>query len=238
MAKPAKRFFRARRPVGGKRKLKSGVKRFVFFAFCALTAAAAYTAASLDARLLPPVLAVVEKTAKNRVNASIDHSLRKITDENALETSDFLVKTTDAQGMVNSLSVNTLLVNDLCGRLAADIGKELESSGRETVRIPLATITGLRAFANAGPALPITVLPVGGAVVDYESAFESVGINQVNFRLWLRVDAAVRVVNPVQNQDILVSRKVALVNTVFSGQVPDTYLNNTPVVPLPLTGEP
>jgi len=66
---------------------------------------------------------------------------------------------------------------------------------------------------------------MGNAQVDYETGFEAVGINQVNFQVWLKVDSVIAVVNPLQRQEITVSRKVSLVNTVITGEVPSVYLS-------------
>ena len=215
-----------------RRKRLRGMRQIVFLLFSVFVLSGAFFLSSVDARILPPVLEIIEKTAVNSINASIDHSLQKIAAQNTLDASDFFSVTTDANGMVNALSVNTVLVNDLCSRLAVAISEELTHIGKQTVHIPIATLLNWRAFANTGPTMPITVLPVGNAVVDFETTFESVGINQINFQLWLNVASSVRVVNPVQNHDVAVSRKIALVNTVFSGQVPETYMHNMPFIPI------
>ena len=222
-------FAKGNRPKPAKAAKRRHFRGMLFALFSLVVLSGAFFLSNVDSRILPPVLEIIDMTARNYINASIDQSLQTVTEQNTLQASDFYSKTLDESGMVNALSVNTVLVNNLCARLATDISARLEAIGSQTVQIPVAAIFNWRAFANVGPSFPITVLPVGNAVVDYETVFESVGINQVNFQLWLKVDSSVQVVNPIQNQEITVSRKLALVNTVFSGRVPETYLHNTPV---------
>ncbi len=203
---------------------------FILFSACIL--ALAYTLGNLDKKILPPVMATMEKTAKNKINQAIDTSLQRAVTQKGLNADDFYLKTTDTSGMINALSINTVLVNNMCSQMAVDISRELEQIGQTTVQIPISTILNLQSFANIGPTYPITVMPIGNATVDYDTSFEAVGINQIHFQLWLKVDSFVRVVNPIQEQEIIVSRKIALVNTVFSGKVPDTYMGGVPFAPL------
>jgi len=51
----------------------------------------------------------------------------------------------------------------------------------------------------------------------------------VNFQVVLNVDCQIQILLPFDHQDMTVSRTVVLVNTVFSGQVPDSYYQNLPV---------
>jgi hypothetical protein len=69
------------------------------------------------------------------------------------------------------------------------------------------------------------MLPTGNALVNYESRFGAVGINQAHFEVWLTVVSTIRIINPVQSSTVTVIREVSLVDTVISGVVPDTYLN-------------
>jgi len=47
------------------------------------------------------------------------------------------------------------------------------------------------------------------------------------------VESVVRIINPVQSSEIVVTRNVSLVDTIISGVVPDTYLSvDTPMLNL------
>ena len=59
--------------------------------------------------------------------------------------------------------------------------------------------------------------------VDYETAFSSVGINQINYKIWLAVHLELRIVNPLYREDITLERKIMLADLVFSGKVPAHY---------------
>ena len=66
-------------------------------------------------------------------------------------------------------------------------------------------------------------MPMGAVKVDYETAFSSVGINQINYKIWLSVKMELRIVNPLYQEELTLSRKIMLADLVFSGRVPNHY---------------
>jgi len=226
------RFFRRKRKRRSKERASFSEKKnksrfravFVCFilAIMILSASGVY---SLDKRLMPSVLTVVDMKSKTKINAVINDSVGEIVKELGVSSSDFYERTTDGDGRILSMSVNTLLVNDICSRVAMDVSGKLVTLEKEKISMPLGSLLGIQAFANHGPDYTVTIIPMGNAQVDYETGFEAVGINQVNFQVWLKVDSVIAVVNPLQRQEITVTRKVSLVNTVITGEVPSVYLS-------------
>ena len=203
------------------RRLKLAIA--LIFAATILTTAIAIS--RLDDRLMPIFSAQTSEIARNILNIAIDTALMYASD--GLTSEDFFTTTEDSDGMVLSLSVNTMLVNLVCNSMAVSIGNILGPPTVSRVRMPIGSLLNIDIFSNVGPTLPVTFRYVGGAVVDYETEFRAVGINQVNFQLWVTVESSIQIVNPLENRDITVSRKIALVDTVFSGRVPHMYLNLT-----------
>jgi len=124
--------------------------------------------------------------------------------------------------------VNTVLVNALCAEIADNISYEFISPNSKTISIPVGTLTGIDLLANVGPSYNVRVLPHGSAEVFYESHFESRGINQVNFQVWLDVAVNMRIINPLMPGEIVVERRVPIVNTVFSGKIPENFFGGYP----------
>jgi len=66
--------------------------------------------------------------------------------------------------------------------------------------------------------------PIGDATADYETSMTQAGVNQVNFQVWINVHTTVSIVNPLWSKDLEITRKLTLVNTVFNGEIPKTYI--------------
>lgn len=184
-----------------------------------------YIIIQVDKKILPSIIAMSNLITQNKVNQVINFSVSKVVEDLNLNSSDFYKKGLAETGNPNSFSINTILVNDFCNKVSVNISNQLDLMGDEKISIPIGTLFSIGLLSNFGPKYYVRILPMGTSSVEYESSFESVGINQVNFQIWLKIDSEVQIVNPLQKEKITVSRKVSLVNTVMSGEVPPAYLN-------------
>jgi len=179
-------------------------------------------------RTMPLVNAIATLEARNRINKIILDTINQTVVDSDIVTSDFYSKTEDTDGMLTSLAVNTVLVNALCAELADNISDEFMAPDSTAISIPMGTLTGIELLANVGPSYNVRVLPHGSAEVYYETRFESAGINQINFQVWLDVSVNMRIINPLLPGEIIVERRVPIVNTVFSGKVPENFFGGMP----------
>jgi sporulation protein YunB len=183
----------------------------------------AYGYYRFDRHILPLVLASADLELKTVINSAIYTEVQKIIRDRGVDASDFYINSLEPGGG-NVLAVNTVLVNDICNSAALAISDKLSGMEPAPVSVPVGMAFGLDTLANAGPEFTFRLRPTGNALVNYETKFEAVGINQVHFMVWLTVVSTVKIINPVQSATVTVTREVSLVDTVITGTVPDTYL--------------
>ena len=208
---------------GGRKKRRRGW--FAALGGLVVLCLAAGCVSAADRRLVPIALSLAEGRLSVETNAVYQAALAEIVIESGLVSADFYSKTVDENGRIADLSVNTLLVNALCASLAARISQELAARGIFAAEVPLGALFGVDILANLGPKVAVKLLHTGGATVEYESAFEAAGINQINFRISLRIESALRTANPMRAEALTMTRTVPLVNTVFAGEIPAVYLS-------------
>ncbi|MCL2462352.1 MAG: sporulation protein YunB [Defluviitaleaceae bacterium] len=207
----------------GKKKRHGRLKFFLVLSVLVLIII--YLFRQFDTKMLPPALAMANMKVKTQMNVAINNALQKIIADKNATAEDFFTRVLDTNGKISSISVNTVLVNEVCDAAAVSISQELSTLTGEKVAIPVGALLGLDSLANTGPMYRFTVLPVGDATVDYESTIDTAGINQTMFQVYITVTAAVQIVNPLQNGEVDVSRKIPLVNAVLANDVPSAYLN-------------
>jgi len=179
-----------------------------------------------DRRILPMVLEAAELRIQAEINNVINYVVQEIITERRVTAADFLIQSPYTVGHSGPvLSVNTVLVNDICNAAAQRISERLNNLEPEIVSVPMGMAFGLDTLAQTGPRFSFTLAPIGNALVDHESSFSAVGINQIHFAVWLTVESVVRIINPVHSSEIIVMRNVSLVDTVISGVVPETFVN-------------
>ena len=203
-----------------KSKLKKFVYRIVFFMLVAI-ALFLFGLIFINSRIMPAVMEVAKIHSQNRVNHAINSSMSAFVEQNALVASDFYTNSEMPRGF----SINTVLINQICAQLAVDITDLLAEQRREVISVPIGMAAGIDIIAALGPAINVTVVPMGNALVDFETSFTSVGINQVNFQVWLNIESTIGLVTPLQNRRITMTRRVALVDTVYSGEIPHFYFS-------------
>ena len=197
-------------------------RRILFKLVCVvflIVALCLFTLLFVNSRIMPSVLEIANIYSKNRVNHAINDALQAFIEQNSLVSEDFYMNST----MPNGFSVNTILINQICAQLAVEITELLAQRRGEKVSVPIGMITGIDMLASLGPNINVAVVPMGEARVDFETNFISVGINQVNFQIWLNIESTIGLVTPLQTRRITMTRRVALVDTVYSGEIPQFF---------------
>ena len=176
-----------------------------------------------DMEVLPTIIAISEKYAVNKVSKEIDKSVEKTIEEMKLFSDSFLNKNFNKGN--NYIDINTILINNVCLNVSENITENLNKIDDAKIELPIGLFSGINFFSGMGPKFKTSISSIGNATVDYETKFEAVGINQINFQIYLKINTKIAIINPLYKKDIDVSRKLMLVNTVFNGEVPKTYLD-------------
>ena len=183
----------------------------------------------LNKKIFDEILVQSEPTIKNKINLAIDSAVSNFVKKNRLTTSDFYNINLDG-GQINFFSVNNILINKFCCKLAVYIPNEfLKNSKSNEINFCLGTFLtsslGINFLNLTWPNIKIKILPVGSALIDYETKFLNAGINQTNFQVWLKVKFNSQIINPLNKEKFVFTKKIFLVNTLINGRIPDAYIN-------------
>lgn len=179
----------------------------------------------LDRQIIPTVLAMAKIKASSVATKAINQGITQSLLVNQTTMQDLISYDYNDQGDLISWNVNSIMINNLCASIVDNSMDELQNIGVVKFKIPLGNMTGSRLFANIGPEMSVDILPIGTVRVNYENDIRSTGINQVNHTVWLDVEATVQVVVPLFSDQVVVKRRVVLIDKVISGDVPPSYVN-------------
>ena len=171
--------------------------------------------------VMPISVKICQKYAITSINNIIQNSL--YSSSKNIKSEDFILRS-DNNGRLEYLSVNSMIVNNICAETASTVSQNLNNLTTSKIRLPLGVFTGLPILSHFGPSTTIRLQPIGDATADYETSMTQAGVNQVNFQVWINVHTTVSIVNPLWSKDLEISRKLTLVNTVFNGEIPKTYI--------------
>ena len=162
--------------------------------------------------VMPISVKICQKYAITSINNIIQNSL--YSSSKNIKSDDFILRS-DNNGRLEYLSVNSMIVNNICAETASTVSQNLNNLTTSKIRLPLGVFTGLPILSHFGPSTTIRLQPIGDATADYETSMTQAGVNQVNFQVWINVHTTVSIVNPLWSKDLEITRKLTLVNTVL-----------------------
>lgn len=171
--------------------------------------------------VMPISVKICQKYAITSINNIIQNSMYSASKN--IKSEDFILRS-DNNGRLEYLSVNSIIVNNICAETASTVSQNLNNLTTSKIRLPLGVFTGLPILSHFGPSTTIRLQPIGDATADYETSMTQAGVKQVNFQVWINVHTTVSIVNPLWSKDLEITRKLTLVNTVFNGEIPKTYI--------------
>lgn len=131
----------------------------------------------------------------------------------------------DSQGNISLIRANTVKLNYLSSELAIECNKQITEMGNIGVSVPIGWMSGNSAIYNLGPNMKVKIEPVGNMNVTYDSKFESAGINQTRHKIYLKVNAKVRILVPLNSEEIEVNCEIPVSETIIVGKIPDTAID-------------
>lgn len=128
------------------------------------------------------------------------------------------------EGNIILVQADTIKLNYLAAKLSTECNKELSEMKNSEIKVPLGWLSDKSVFYNLGPKITMGIEPMGNMSTSYESKFESAGINQTRHKIYLNVNAKIRLKLPMRNQDIEVTTQVPVSDTIIVGKIPNNTL--------------
>ena len=123
------------------------------------------------------------------------------------------------------LKTDVVIINKIASDIALEAERQFKELKNERIDIPIGALTGNKYLAGSGPNIGIQVIPTGNILTEIKNEFESTGINQTVYRIYLELTCKVNIVSQYKTIEDEVVNQVLLVETVIVGDVPQSYYN-------------
>ena len=123
------------------------------------------------------------------------------------------------------LKTDVVIINKIASDIALEAEKQFKELENEKIAIPIGALLGNKYLAGTGPNINIQVIPAGNILTEIKNEFESKGINQTVYRIYLELTSKVSIVSQHKTIEENIVNQVLLVETVIVGEVPDSYYN-------------
>lgn len=177
-------------------------------------------------QLRPVLNALVKVKAEAICNEIVNKAVLEVLEESNYDYSELVETQRGDDGSVLEITINPTTVNKLKSEVSLLIIKRISEVNNVRVDIPLGTILGVELLYGKGPDIPLYITLSGSAGTDFNSSFESGGINQTVHKLSLDITVDVSAVMPPASEKCTVKTSVIIAETVLVGDVPQGGLYN------------
>lgn len=174
--------------------------------------------------ILPTALLISEERLKKQATEIINETALDIY-SNDFDYSKIIIIDKDNDGNITLLRADTVKLNYLSSKLVLSMNRKVDELEEIGIKIPLGYMTKNLIFYNLGPKINVKMNQVGNITSDYESIFESAGINQTRHKIYLNVHMKMRVVVPFNSEEVEITSQIPIAETIIVGKIPDTSIN-------------
>ena len=174
----------------------------------------------------PIIISSSEYKVRSLALKAVNSAIAEVVAE-AVLYNDLVSTITNADGDIVMIQANSILINKLSKELAKNAIAKLEIIGEQGVEIPIGTFSGLPILVGRGPDVKIKLLPIGSINCQFESKFESAGINQTHHRIYVNIESKVSMILPTERRTVSNTTQVLICESIIIGKVPITYLQST-----------
>ena len=155
----------------------------------------------------------------------------EIIDENVLslyskefQYDDLIKVEKDNEGNITMLRADTIKLNSLAAKVSIQSQDEINKIGAIGIKFPVGYLSRNNITSSWGPKITVKMEPIGSIKTNYYSEFESAGINQTRHKIYLEVEAKIRVIVPVKNDEVDIKTTIPVAETIIVGRTPQTNL--------------
>ena len=175
-------------------------------------------------QIAPNIDAVSRLKAKSIVAALINRSVKE--ELGGMESSEsFFIVQTGKDGKVQMVKADTALINRVVSSFAENLQQKYSAMEAQPAEISYGTLLGSKILSQTGFDIQIKILPLSVTSYDFETEFETQGINQTKYKVYIVLESSVRILQPFSDKNIKIRSKVLISEAVIVGDVPESYVN-------------
>ena len=127
-------------------------------------------------------------------------------------------------GAMELVQADSVQINVLMTELSMNLQKAFREMELEKYEVPLGSLLGSKIFSQMGPYINLSVVPLSVSSMDFRTEFETQGINQTKYRLYIVLKCRIKVLAPFSSEIFETENIIPVAEAVILGQVPDNFV--------------
>ena len=128
---------------------------------------------------------------------------------------DLLIRKSNQDGQMEVLQANTQAMNLLMTEISKELQEQYSGKVEDTWFVPLGVLLEIR----------LRIRPLSVSSMDFKTEFETQGINQTKYKVYLDLTSEVKVLAPFAEDTFQVATTVLVAEAIILGSVPGSYVS-------------
>lgn len=137
---------------------------------------------------------------------------------------DFFDIKKNTDGKVEVVQADSIAINIMMTELSSKIQESFKKMEAEPYYVPLGSLMGSKLFSQLGPDVGLKIIPLSVSSMDFRTEFESEGINQTKFKIYIELTCRIRVLAPFSSETFNSSHTIPVAEAVILGEVPHSFV--------------
>ena len=136
-----------------------------------------------------------------------------------------LIVERDEEGSIKYIEPDSRLINKLVLAFMTGVEEDYSLDDTQAVKVNLGVVTGSKILSQLPFTATIRVQPLSMTKFQYETEFETQGINQTRYCVYCTIQSTIRILAPFTDEIAEINRRFLIAEAVVVGKVPDSYVN-------------
>lgn len=129
----------------------------------------------------------------------------------------------DDNGGITAVKTDVAEINNLKAETTEAVLERIGNISVEELAVPVGNLLAVDYLSGIGPEIPVKIIAVRTAAVDFVNDFSTAGINQTVHRIYLNFDVEITILAAGKKSAVEASSMFCIAETVVVGTVPESY---------------
>ena len=130
----------------------------------------------------------------------------------------------DESGAINMVQADSMEINRFMAELSVRLQEDFKRMEKESYSVPLGSLAGSKVLSQIGPNVDLAIIPMSISSMDFRTEFETGGINQTKYKIYIELKCRIKVLAPFSSKLINTGNTILVAEAVILGDVPNSYV--------------
>lgn len=157
------------------------------------------------------------------VSRTINKALAEQFGNSSMKSNLFTVQS-GSDGSMEMVQADSAAINIFMSQLSVNLQESFQSMKNEVLNVPLGTLLGNKFLSQTGPFVEIAIKPLSVSSMDFKTEFETQGINQTKYKIYIVLGCKVKIAAPFSSKTFNTRNTILIAEAVILGKVPDSFV--------------